>query len=64
MRQMPVPSPIGGVVTARNAAPGTLVQPGGTPAPYAVADVTSKWLLADVPEADLPPLAPRAGRWT
>jgi membrane fusion protein, heavy metal efflux system len=50
---MPVPSPISGVVTARNAAPGTLVQPGGTPAPYAVADVSTKWLLADVPEADL-----------
>jgi membrane fusion protein, heavy metal efflux system len=54
--EMPVPSPITGVVTARNAAPGTLVQPGGSPAPYAVADVTSKWLLADVPEANLPAL--------
>lgn len=54
--QMPVPSPINGVVTARNAAPGTLVQPGGSPAPYAVADLTSKWLLADVPEANLPTL--------
>ncbi|HTW38528.1 MAG TPA: efflux RND transporter periplasmic adaptor subunit [Steroidobacteraceae bacterium] len=52
--QMPVASPIDGVVTARNAAPGALVQPGGTPAPYAVADVSTKWLLADVPEADLP----------
>lgn len=54
--QMPVPSPIAGVVTARNAAPGTLVQPGGTPAPYSVADVSSKWLLADVPEANIPAL--------
>ncbi len=52
--QMPVSSPIDGVVTARNAAPGTLVQPGATPAPYSVADVTTKWLLADVPEADVP----------
>ncbi len=52
--QMPVASPIDGVVTARSAAPGTLVQPGGTPAPYTVADVSRKWLLADVPEADLP----------
>jgi membrane fusion protein, heavy metal efflux system len=52
--QMPVSSPIEGVVTARNAAPGALVQPGGTPAPYTVADVSTKWLLADVPEADLP----------
>jgi cobalt-zinc-cadmium efflux system membrane fusion protein len=54
--QMPVPSPISGVVTARSAAPGTLVQPGGNPAPYTVADLASKWLLADVPEADLPAL--------
>ncbi len=52
--QMPVSSPIDGVVTSRNAAPGTLVQPGGTPAPYAVADVTTKWLLAEIPETDLP----------
>ena len=50
------PSPIDGVVTARSAAPGTLVQPGSTPAPYAVADVSVKWLLADVPEDDLPAL--------
>ncbi len=54
--EMPVPSPIAGVVTARNAAPGTLVQPGGTPAPYSVADVSSKWLLADVSEANIPSL--------
>jgi len=53
---MPVTSPINGVVAARNAAPGTLVQPGGTPAPYTVADVSRKWLLADVPEVDLPSL--------
>jgi cobalt-zinc-cadmium efflux system membrane fusion protein len=54
--EMPVPSPIAGVVTARNAAPGTLVQPGGTPAPYAVANLTNKWLIADVPEANVPSL--------
>lgn len=54
--QMPVPSPISGVITARSAAPGTLVQPGGNPAPYTVADLSSKWLLAEVPEADLPAL--------
>ena len=54
--QMSVPSPIDGIVTARSAAPGTLVQPGSTPAPYAVADVSVKWLLADVPEDDLPAL--------
>jgi cobalt-zinc-cadmium efflux system membrane fusion protein len=54
--QMPVPSPLDGVVSARNAAPGTLVQPGGSPAPYTVADVSTKWMLANVPEAELPAL--------
>ncbi|HTW73775.1 MAG TPA: efflux RND transporter periplasmic adaptor subunit [Steroidobacteraceae bacterium] len=52
---LPVRSPIDGVVTARNAAPGALVQPGSTPTPYTVADVRTKWLLAQVPE-DLVPL--------
>jgi cobalt-zinc-cadmium efflux system membrane fusion protein len=53
---MPVPSPIDGIVTARNAAPGTLVQPGSAPAPYTVADVRTKWLLAQIPEDELPRL--------
>src|SRR5579862_931607 len=56
-RQMPVTSPIDGVVTARNAAEGMLVQPGSSPAPFAVADVASKWMLADVPESEAPSLA-------
>ncbi len=56
-RGMPIASPIDGVVTARNAAPGMLVQPGGSPAPFAVADVATKWMLADVPEVDAPSLA-------
>ncbi|MBV8031572.1 MAG: efflux RND transporter periplasmic adaptor subunit [Betaproteobacteria bacterium] len=49
-----VVSPIAGVVTARSAAPGLLVQPGNAPAPYAVADVSTKWLLANVNEYDVP----------
>lgn len=53
---MPVLSPIDGIVTLRNAAPGALVQPGGAPAPYTVADVRTKWLLAQVPEEQLPRL--------
>ncbi len=53
---MPVDSPIDGIVTARNAAPGALVQPGSAPAPYTVADVRTKWLLAQVPEDLLPRL--------
>jgi membrane fusion protein, heavy metal efflux system len=52
--QMPVPSPMDGRVTARNAAVGLYVQPGNTPAPYTVSDVSTMWMLASVPEADIP----------
>jgi cobalt-zinc-cadmium efflux system membrane fusion protein len=52
-----VRSPITGAVTARNAAPGLLEQPGGLPAPYSVADTTTVWLLADVTEEDSPAFA-------
>jgi len=47
-------SPINGQITSRNAQPGLLVQPGNVPAPYAVADVSSKWMLANVTESDSP----------
>jgi len=49
-----VKSPISGRVTARNAAPGLLEQPGNAPAPYSVADLSTMWMLAQVPEADSP----------
>jgi cobalt-zinc-cadmium efflux system membrane fusion protein len=49
-----VPSPIDGRVTARNAAPGLFVEPGGTPAPFTVADTNTMWLLANVAESDSP----------
>src|SRR5215469_13475662 len=49
-----VPSPISGRVTARNAAPGLLVQPGSQPAPFVVADVSTMWMLANVAESDSP----------
>lgn len=49
-----VSSPISGRITARNAAPGLLVQPGNQPAPFAVADVSTMWMLANVPESDSP----------
>jgi len=49
-----VRSPINGRVTARNAQPGLLVQPGNAPAPYAVADLATMWMLADVAESDSP----------
>lgn len=49
-----VPSPIDGRITARNAAPGLLVQPGNAPAPYTVADINAMWMVANVAETDSP----------
>ena len=49
-----VHSPISGRITARNAQPGFFVQPGAGTAPYSVADVSIKWMLASVVEADIP----------
>jgi cobalt-zinc-cadmium efflux system membrane fusion protein len=47
-----VRSPIVGKVTAFNAPAGLLVQPGNPPAPYSVANVLVKWMLANVPESE------------
>ena len=47
-----VRSPITGKVTYKVAQPGFLVQPGNLPAPYSVADVHLKWMLANVPVSD------------
>jgi membrane fusion protein, heavy metal efflux system len=49
-----VPSPISGRVVARSAAPGFLTQPGVAPAPYAVADLSTMWMIANVIETDAP----------
>ena len=49
-----VPSPLTGQVTARNAQSGLLVEPGTAPPPFAVAPVTSKWMVANVLESDSP----------
>jgi membrane fusion protein, heavy metal efflux system len=49
-----VPSPISGRVVARSAAPGLLTQPGNAPAPYAVADLSTMWMIANVIETDAP----------
>jgi cobalt-zinc-cadmium efflux system membrane fusion protein len=49
-----VKSPITGTITARNAAPGLLEQPGNVPAPYSVADLSTMWMLANVPETEIP----------
>jgi membrane fusion protein, heavy metal efflux system len=51
---MVVASPVTGRITARNAQPGLLVQPGNSPAPYAVADLSTKWMVANVTESDSP----------
>jgi cobalt-zinc-cadmium efflux system membrane fusion protein len=47
-------SPIDGRVTARVAAPGLFVQPGNQPAPFTVADLSTKWMFANVIESDIP----------
>jgi len=49
-----VKSPLTGTVTARNAAPGLFEQPGNPPAPYTVSDLSTVWMLANVPESDSP----------
>ena len=49
-----VPSPISGQITSFNGPPGLLVQPGNPPAPYSVANVSIKWMLANVIESDVP----------
>ena len=46
-------SPISGQVTSFNAPPGLFVQPGNAPAPYTVANVTVKWMLANIAESDV-----------
>ena len=51
---MQVHSPIDGRVTARNAAVGLYVQPGNTPAPFTVSNIGTMWMLASVPETDIP----------
>jgi membrane fusion protein, heavy metal efflux system len=53
-RALIVRSPLTGRVTARNAAPGLLEQPGNPPAPFAVASLRTKWMVANVTESDSP----------
>jgi len=49
-----VRSPISGQITSFNAPAGLLVQPGNGTAPYSVANVSVKWMLANVVESDIP----------
>jgi cobalt-zinc-cadmium efflux system membrane fusion protein len=48
-----VRSPIPGRIISKDAQPGFFVQPGNLPAPYSVADVTLKWMLANVSEDEI-----------
>ena len=54
--ELRIVSPISGRVTARNAAPGLLLQPGNGPAPFTVADISTMWMVANVAEDELPQL--------
>ncbi len=47
-----VTSPITGLATARNASPGLFVQPGNPPPVYIVADTSTMWMVANVPERE------------
>jgi cobalt-zinc-cadmium efflux system membrane fusion protein len=48
-----IPSPINGLITARNASPGLFVQPGNPPPVYIIADTSIMWMSANVPEKDV-----------
>jgi membrane fusion protein, heavy metal efflux system len=52
--ELQIASPIAGRVTARNAAPGLLVQPGSGSAPFTVADISTMWMVANVTEDEVP----------
>ncbi len=56
-KNLDVLSPMNGVVVLRNAAVGTLVQPGTAPAPLTLAAIDSIWLVAQVPESGVAHLA-------
>lgn len=47
-----VTSPMTGRIASVNAIPGMSIRPGRPPAPYQVANVSVKWMLAYVPESD------------
>jgi membrane fusion protein, heavy metal efflux system len=49
-----VTSPIAGRITTRNAAPGLFVQPSNAVAPYAISDLSTMWMVANVAETDSP----------
>lgn len=52
--ELNVRSPINGRVITKNAAIGQLVQPGIAPAPFVVSDINNLWMVANVPESEVP----------
>jgi membrane fusion protein, heavy metal efflux system len=49
-----VVAPIGGVVTDRQVGPGQYIQSGASTPVFALGDLSTVWLVADVPETDAP----------
>jgi cobalt-zinc-cadmium efflux system membrane fusion protein len=52
--ELNIRSPITGRIITRNASTGQLVQPGIAPAPIVVSDVNHLWMVAQVPESEVP----------
>jgi cobalt-zinc-cadmium efflux system membrane fusion protein len=52
--ELNIKSPINGRVITRNASTGQLVQPGVAPAPITVSDTNNLWMVAQVPESEVP----------
>jgi membrane fusion protein, heavy metal efflux system len=50
--ELRVLSPFDGIVVTRTIAVGDLVQPGNTPTPFSVADLSHVWMVANMPEDD------------
>lgn len=51
-----IQAPIDGRITSRSAALGLLVQPGNTPAPFTLADISTMWMMGYLLEAEFPSL--------
>ena len=49
-----VVAPIGGVVTDRQVGPGQFIQSGASNPVFSIGDLSTVWLVADVPETDAP----------
>ena len=52
--ELNIKSPISGRIITRNASAGQLVQPGVAPAPITVSDTNNLWMVAQVPESEVP----------